>query len=669
MFEYIVSHHRLRESEASLLFQQIAEGLAYLHSNEVTHRDLKPENLLLQSIACPAPKGASFIVKIVDFGLSNTHDGGRLLKTACGSPCYAAPEMIEGKMYRGPMADVWSLGVVLFAMVCGFLPFEDSNTNLLYKKILSADYRMPPFLSPAVQDLIRRIFETNPEKRISLDSIRQHAWVTGRSISNGNSAPTTPRSTSVPTLPLSSSVSSVGSNDGAVVGSAGGDPNSVMKEMVFTQLDALGVNTTDVDVALKQNAHNSLTASYYLLYNKLQRAMKDRRGSSTSTLGSISQNSSVSTNRGPPARPQSMRHNTDTNGRQGNSSTPRGSRPSNSITIDPNAPSVRSSGAQALPIDTAAVGITAINKRPTDVTAATPPRRVIPPQEQLQQQHPQQQAQLIAQTVPPHQEPLNGAQPHRPSSVRGGRHIVSTTGGGASSQMYSVGPNPSALHPPNERGAIGFPVPRAPISARTSTSNSTAGASIKTGPADISSSRNHVSNAMVTLKPLSNGPRPDVPPTVGIQRRPSERKHSVGSGDSPSQSSTPVGRTITPSMTPVKSTTNETNTTEQPSSQTTITTTSGSTVIRRRPHPPTPSGEAPPSTVATPSSSLHRPTPPNASATRPPSSSSSKAADVVSAATSVAAAGGNAKEDDTRVPQRIPVIQRRPSTRSSDRTS
>ena len=79
-------------------------------------------------------------IKIVDFDLSNTYKHGETLKTACGSPCYAAPEMIAGKRYHGLMADIWSCGVILFAMVCGFLPFEDPNTNLLYKKILNADY-------------------------------------------------------------------------------------------------------------------------------------------------------------------------------------------------------------------------------------------------------------------------------------------------------------------------------------------------------------------------------------------------------------------------------------------------------------------------------------------------------------------------------------------------
>lgn len=93
-------------------------------------------------------------IKIVDFGLSNTYKPNETLKTACGSPCYAAPEMIAGKKYNGLGADIWSCGVILYAMVCGYLPFEDPNTNQLYKKILNAEYAIPAFISDDCRDLI-----------------------------------------------------------------------------------------------------------------------------------------------------------------------------------------------------------------------------------------------------------------------------------------------------------------------------------------------------------------------------------------------------------------------------------------------------------------------------------------------------------------------------------
>jgi len=116
LFSYIVKSKRIPEISACAIFQQLLSGIEYLHKIKIVHRDIKPENLLL--------KGK---LKIVDFGLSNTYS--EMLKTACGSPCYAAPEMISGKMYNGLKADLWSCGVVLFVMLCGYLPFEDSNTN------------------------------------------------------------------------------------------------------------------------------------------------------------------------------------------------------------------------------------------------------------------------------------------------------------------------------------------------------------------------------------------------------------------------------------------------------------------------------------------------------------------------------------------------------------
>lgn len=102
------------------------------------HRDLKPENLLLDH---------EKNIKLVDFGLSNTFKPDQLLKTACGSPCYAAPEMIAGNDYHGSKVDVWSCGVILYAMMCGYLPFEDPDTASLYKKILKGDFVLPQFVS------------------------------------------------------------------------------------------------------------------------------------------------------------------------------------------------------------------------------------------------------------------------------------------------------------------------------------------------------------------------------------------------------------------------------------------------------------------------------------------------------------------------------------------
>lgn len=133
----------------------------------LAYSDLKPENLLLDY---------NNNIKIVDFGLSNTYKPSELLKTACGSPCYAAPEMIAGKYYVPNKVDIWSSGIILFALVCGYLPFEDASTANLYKKILAGEFSIPKFVSSKGRDLMKRILDTNPETRYSFEEISAHPW-------------------------------------------------------------------------------------------------------------------------------------------------------------------------------------------------------------------------------------------------------------------------------------------------------------------------------------------------------------------------------------------------------------------------------------------------------------------------------------------------------------
>ncbi|KAK6920922.1 Kinase associated domain 1 (KA1) [Dillenia turbinata] len=167
LYDYIIQNGRLHDNVARKMFQQIISGLEYCHKNMVAHRDLKPENLLLDS------KGN---VKIADFGLSNILQDGHFLKTSCGSPNYAAPEVVSRRLYAGPEVDVWSCGVILYAMLCAFLPFDDGNLTNLYKKIKSAFYLLPSNLSPGARDLIQRMLEVDPMKRITIPEIRQHYW-------------------------------------------------------------------------------------------------------------------------------------------------------------------------------------------------------------------------------------------------------------------------------------------------------------------------------------------------------------------------------------------------------------------------------------------------------------------------------------------------------------
>jgi len=154
LFDYIVSKCRLPEVEAARFYVQVIDGLQYLHSMKIAHRDLKPENLLLDV--------KKKQIKIVDFGLSNLYLGDKLLKTACGSPCYAAPEMVAGKLYKGASVDIWSSGVALYAMICGYLPFEEAETPLLYKKILKGYFEIPSFLSIKAVQMIQGLLNTDP---------------------------------------------------------------------------------------------------------------------------------------------------------------------------------------------------------------------------------------------------------------------------------------------------------------------------------------------------------------------------------------------------------------------------------------------------------------------------------------------------------------------------
>ena len=167
LFNYIIDRKRLNENEASYFFYQIINGMEYLHKNNIVHRDLKPENLLLTE---------EKIIKIIDFGLSNEYVKGGLLKTPCGSPCYAAPEMVLGKKYSGIKIDIWCTGIILYAMICGYLPFEDKKNEILFKKIVECDYEIPSFIPFNVKDMIKKLLITNPKERITIEDIKKHQF-------------------------------------------------------------------------------------------------------------------------------------------------------------------------------------------------------------------------------------------------------------------------------------------------------------------------------------------------------------------------------------------------------------------------------------------------------------------------------------------------------------
>ncbi|OCH92968.1 CAMK/CAMKL/AMPK protein kinase [Obba rivulosa] len=169
LFNYIVQNGRMPEPQARRFFQQLISGIEYSHRLKIVHRDLKPENVLLDN---------DLNVKIADFGLSNEIKDGDFLKTSCGSPNYAAPEVIRGNLYTGPEIDVWSCGVILYVMLCGRLPFEDDDVQTLFTKISQGVYHMPSYLSPDARDLINGMLAVDPVKRITVPEILQHKFFT-----------------------------------------------------------------------------------------------------------------------------------------------------------------------------------------------------------------------------------------------------------------------------------------------------------------------------------------------------------------------------------------------------------------------------------------------------------------------------------------------------------
>ena len=231
LFDYIVGQRRIKEFEACKFFQQLIDGVEYIHRLNVVHRDLKPENLLLDE---------NKNIKIVDFGLSNLYGDGQLLKTACGSPCYAAPEMIAGRRYSGLHVDIWSTGVILYAMICGYLPFDDDNTQKLYRKIMKGEYKLPSFVSGACADMLKNVLNVNPNKRYLIKDIKNHPWF---GVYKGY----------------------VNIQKGLIV-----DYNEIpVDPVVIESVESYGYDREVIEQSVKGNRHNKLTTLYYLILLKL----------------------------------------------------------------------------------------------------------------------------------------------------------------------------------------------------------------------------------------------------------------------------------------------------------------------------------------------------------------------------------------------------------------
>uniref|UniRef100_A0A667X157 BR serine/threonine kinase 2 n=1 Tax=Myripristis murdjan TaxID=586833 RepID=A0A667X157_9TELE len=170
LFDYLVKKGRLTPKEARKFFRQIISALDFCHSHSICHRDLKPENLLLDE---------KNNIRIADFGMASLQVGDSLLETSCGSPHYACPEVIRGEKYDGRKADVWSCGVILFALLVGALPFDDDNLRNLLEKVKLGVFHMPHFIPPDCQNLLRGMIEVDASKRLTLEQIQKHTWYIG----------------------------------------------------------------------------------------------------------------------------------------------------------------------------------------------------------------------------------------------------------------------------------------------------------------------------------------------------------------------------------------------------------------------------------------------------------------------------------------------------------
>jgi len=228
LFDYIVLKKRLSEMEACKLYQEIIDGIEYLHIQNIVHRDLKPENLLLDHKKS---------IKISDFGLSTIYSNDKLLKTPCGTPSYAPPEMLKGQKYHGLLSDIWSSGVILFAMVCGYLPFSESKEEMVIRKIVQGNYEIPDHVSPLLKDFMKNVLKQDPLERYDLEQIKEHPWF---NIMKPNFCP------------------------GLIVGYH----NIPLDEAILCKIEEYGYDKEKTRQAIQNNKFDTMTAIYNLCLRK-----------------------------------------------------------------------------------------------------------------------------------------------------------------------------------------------------------------------------------------------------------------------------------------------------------------------------------------------------------------------------------------------------------------
>ena len=229
--DYLYTKGKLSEQEACKFFHQIISGLSYLHHIGIVHRDFKPENILLTN--------DNKIIKIIDFGLGNMYKKGQLLKTGCGSPCYIPPEMIKEEGYDPEKSDIWSAGIILYLMLCGHLPFYEEDNQLMYDKIIKGEYNISNFLSDEAKDIIKKILEVDPKKRLNFEEIKEHPWF------------------------------NIIDKKYIMYKGIDIDDNIIpIDEDIIEQIEQLGINKIKTRFNILKNYHNKITTIYNLLLKK-----------------------------------------------------------------------------------------------------------------------------------------------------------------------------------------------------------------------------------------------------------------------------------------------------------------------------------------------------------------------------------------------------------------
>ncbi|EDW48504.1 GM21908 [Drosophila sechellia] len=262
IFDHLVANGRMKEPEAARVFTQLVSAVHYCHLRGVVHRDLKAENVLLDK---------DMNIKLADFGFSNHYEEGATLRTWCGSPPYAAPEVFQGLEYDGPKSDIWSLGVVLYALVCGALPFDGKTILELKSRVVLGKFRIPFFMSQECEQLIRNMLVVEPDRRYTIKQIIKHRWLSEWQSEMQEEE----RFGDISCAPGSGTVSKSASTSS--LGSASDSPPQLDSVVMTHMLQLPGLTADMIAQSVHEQRFDNIYAIYNLLHDKLQQRRRENQ--------------------------------------------------------------------------------------------------------------------------------------------------------------------------------------------------------------------------------------------------------------------------------------------------------------------------------------------------------------------------------------------------------